>query len=407
MLHGSGNAALGSVLVVGTFDTKASELVYLAEQVANAGGTPLLVDIGTTRASVGVDVGSDEVAAHHPQGVDAVLGLNDRGSAVSAMGIAFADYISSESETISGIIGAGGSGGTSVITSGMRRLPLGIPKVIVSTVASGNVTSYVGVSDITMMYSVTDIAGLNHISRTILQNAAYAVVGMVSAPRSKHHTKSSIGMTMFGVTTPCVQQVMAHLENDYDCVVFHATGVGGQAMEKLLDSGFLAGAIDVTTTEVADYLVGGVMPATSDRFGAFERSKLPLVLSVGAVDMVNFGAPGSVPPQYAGRRFYRHNAEITLMRTTAEENIQIGAWIAERLNRCEGPVRILLPENGVSALDAPGQPFHDPEADAALFETLEKMLHQSKMRTVTRVPVHINDPTFSKELVQSLREVIQ
>ena len=247
-------------------------------------------------------------------------------------------------DDVAGALGIGGSGGTALVAPGFRTLPIGIPKLIVSTVASGQVGGYVGASDITMMYSVTDLAGLNRITRVILSNAAGAIIGMVQA-RERQAERSgptddrpAIGLTMFGVTTPCVRMLEAALTNEFDCLVFHATGTGGQSMEKLADSGLLSAVLDITTTEVCDYLLGGIFPCTDDRFGAIARSKLPYVGSCGALDMVNFGPPETVPDRYAGRLLYRHNPHVTLMRTSPAENAQIGAWIGERLNRCEGPV---------------------------------------------------------------------
>ena len=299
------------------------------------------------------------------------------------------------------MLGIGGSGGTALISRGMRALPIGVPKLMVSTMASGNVAAYVGPSDITMMYSVTDMAGLNRISRRVLGNAAHAVAGMMLhtvPPQSQQ--RPSLGLTMFGVTTPCVQQISKLLNSRFDCLVFHATGTGGQSMEKLLDDGYISGVLDITTTEVCDYLIGGVLPCTGDRFGAVARTRAPYVGSCGALDMVNFAAPETMPERYRGRKFYPHNPQITLMRTTVEENIQQARWIAERLNRCEGEVRFLLPMGGVSALDAPGQAFWDPAADAALFDTLASELRQTEHRKLVRVPCHINDALFAETAVK-------
>ena len=286
----------------------------------------------------------------------------------------------------------------------MRALPVGTPKLMVSTVASANVAAYVGPSDIAMMYSVTDIAGLNRISRTVLANAAHAIAGMASRePPVAADTKPAIGLTMFGVTTPCVTRVCELLGPAYDCLVFHATGTGGQSMEKLVNSGLVAGVIDVTTTEVCDLLMGGVFPCTDDRFGAIARTKVPYVGSCGALDMVNFGAVDTVPERYRNRNLYVHNPQVTLMRTTPEECARMGEWIGHKLNACEGEVRFLLPEGGVSLLDAPGQAFHDPEADAALFAALEATVQQTDRRRLIRLPHNINDPAFADALVEEFR----
>ena len=320
------------------------------------------------------------------------------------MGEAFASFLL-EFDRFDAILGIGGGGGTSIITRGMRALPIGVPKLMVSTLASGDVGPYVDVSDIVMMPSITDLAGLNSVSRMVLRNAAFAIAGMAAAPVARDDDKPSIGLTMFGVTTPCVTRIVETLRDRYDCLVFHATGTGGRAMEKLADSDKLLGVIDVTTTEVADHLVGGVLSAGPDRLGAIARGRLPYVGSVGALDMVNFWALESVPDQFRRRKLHVHNPQVTLMRTTPEECRQIGAWIAERLNACEGPLRFLIPEKGVSALDIAGGPFFDPEADAALFNALENGLRETSDRRLIRLPLHINDPEFSDALVENFLEV--
>jgi len=394
------------IYVIGTADTKGRELEYVKSLIAAAGAPVILVDVGTRSPQVAVDVAAAEVAASHPRGAQFVLGGNDRGAAVEAMGEAFSRYIASRSD-IAGVIGLGGGGGTSIVTAGMRRLPVGVPKLMVSTLAAGDVTQFVGASDITMMYSVTDVAGLNRISRVVLGNAAHAIAGMAMHTLPDAKARPAIGLTMFGVTTACVTQVVSLLDKDFDCLVFHATGTGGRSMEKLADSGMLVGVIDVTTTEICDQLVGGVLSAGPDRLGAIARTRIPYVGSVGALDMVNFWAIETVPERFRGRKLYRHNPNVTLMRTTASECRAIGTWIAERLNACDGPVRFLIPEKGVSALDAPGQVFHDPEADDALFAALEKTLKQTASRQMTRLPCHINDPEFSAALVEQFQAIVQ
>jgi uncharacterized protein (UPF0261 family) len=282
-----------------------------------------------------------------------------------------------------------------------------VPKVMVSTVASSNVAPYVGPADIAMMYSVTDVAGLNRISRRVLGNAANAIAGMVNGalPPSAGDLPP-IGLTMFGVTTPLVTRLAEALSASYDPLVFHATGTGGQSMEKLVDSAMLVAVLDMTTTEVADHLVGGVFSAGPDRFGAIARTGIPYVGSVGAVDMVNFGALDTVPARFEGRNLHVHNPQVTLMRTTVEENRAIGEFIAEKLNACSGPVRFLLPEGGVSMIDSPGQPFHDPDADAALFETIEKKLVPTADRTLQRVPANINDGAFADAVLAAFDDVM-
>ncbi len=389
--------AARTIYVVGTTDTKASELAMLCANLRAGHGDVLLVNVGTQAASEDGDVTAREVAEHHPDGADAVLGLRDRGQAVAAMATAFALFLPTRTD-IAGVIGIGGGGGTAIITAGMRTLPYGIPKIMVSTMASGNTAPYVGISDLIMMPAVTDLAGLNSVNRVILHNAAQAMLGMVAFAAPKDVAKPAIGLTMFGVTTPCVAAIVSTLPN-HDCLVFHATGTGGQTMEKLADSGQLTGFIDITTTEVADYLLGGVLPCTADRFGAVARSGLPWVGSVGALDMVNFGATETVPSGYRDRLLYHHNPQVTLMRTTPAECHAIGTWIAHRLNLCQGPVRLLLPEDGISSLDAPGSAFYDPNARTALFAALETTLHQSPNRKITRLPHHINHPAFAAACV--------
>jgi uncharacterized protein (UPF0261 family) len=393
------------IYVIGTGDTKERELQYVKSVIEAAGVPAVLVDISTRGSARSANVTAAEVAAHHDKGKDAVLGLDDRGTAVGAMSEALCKFLATRDD-IGGVIGLGGSGNTGIVTTGMRSLPIGLPKVMVSTLASGNVAPYVGPCDICMMYSVTDVAGINSISRVVLGNAAHAIVGMVQREvPTVASDKKQIGLTMFGVTTPCVDQVRASLEGDYECLVFHATGIGGQSMEKLVDSGFLSGVIDVTTTEVADFLVGGILPCTEDRFGAIARTKVPYVASVGALDMVNFWGKNTIPEEFRQRNLYMHNPQVTLMRTKPEENQRFGEWIASRLNTCEGPVRMLIPEKGVSAIDAEGKQFHDPVADRALFEALAANLKQTENRKLVRLPHHINDKAFSDALVRAFREI--
>ncbi|TPK39620.1 Tm-1-like ATP-binding domain-containing protein [Mesorhizobium sp. B2-5-3] len=392
------------IYVVGTADTKGEELAFLADAIAATGAAVCRVDVGTRAASVPVDIAAGDVAGHHPGGRDAVLAGDDRGAAVAAMGIAFARFARSRND-IAAMIGIGGGGGTSIVTAGMRTLPLGLPKIMVSTLASGDTAPYVDISDIIMMPSVTDMAGLNQLSRVVLYNAAQAISGMAARPPPPPEGKPSIGLTMFGVTTPCVTAIADQLRSTYDCMVFHATGTGGRSMEKLADSGLLSGVIDITTTEVCDLLFGGVLPATEDRFGAVARTDLPYVGSVGALDMVNFWAPATIPDPYRGRLFYEHNPNVTLMRTTAQECRKIGEWIGTRLARCKGPVHFLVPEKGVSALDIKGGAFFDPQADAALFEAIERTIKPNATRRLTRLPLHINDPRFAKAAVAAFLEI--
>jgi uncharacterized protein (UPF0261 family)/ABC-type branched-subunit amino acid transport system ATPase component len=396
----SGRAAY----VAGTFDTKARELFFIRQCLEKLGLRVVTVDLSTSGKPSPASVHPREVARHHPQGEGAVFS-GDRGSAVTGMALAFEQYVRTRRD-LGGIISAGGSGGTSLATPGMRALPIGVPKVMVSTMASGDVRPYVGPSDICMMYSVTDVQGINRISEKVLANAAHALAGMVTHPPAQSAvTKPAIGLTMFGVTTPCVQAVSKRLQDDYDCLVFHATGVGGQSMEKLAESGLLEGVIDVSTTEVADEIGGGVLSAGPTRMDVFARLALPYVGSCGALDMVNFGAWDSVPERFKARKLYRHNPTVTLMRTTVEENRQIGEFIAAKLNAMQGPVRFLIPEGGVSAIDKPGQPFHDPEADRMLFTTIEQRFRAGSERKLIRLPHHLNDDAFADALVAAWHDV--
>ena len=396
----------GRAYVAGTLDTKAAELGFLRDVLAGAGVPVTLVDLGTGGSGQGGDVDARTVASHHPDGAEAVF-TGDRGSAVTGMAVAFERFIQSRDD-VAGLIGAGGSGNTVLLSRAMRALPIGVPKVLVSTIASGDVRAIVGSSDICLLNAVADVQGINSITRLVLGNAANALAGMIlhRPPAAAADEKPALALSMFGVTTPCVQAVTAALDRDYDCLVFHATGAGGQAMEKLVDSGLVRGLIDVTTTEIADELVGGILSAGPDRLGAVIRSGLPWVGSVGALDMVNFGPRETVPPRFEGRQFYIHNPTVTLMRTTPEENARIGAWLVERINRMTGPVRFLIPEGGVSLIDVPGAPFHDPEADRALFAAIESGWVAAPNRRLTRLPHAVNDPEFAQALVEALREII-
>lgn len=387
-----------SVYAIATMDTKGEEIAYVASCLRRAGVQVKTVDVGTFQPpTIDPDIRREEVLAGRP-----LKPGGDRGAAVSAMSEALADYLDHQCEagSVTGVIGIGGSGGTAIVTAAMRRLPIGLPKLMVSTVASGNVSQYVDCSDLTMMYSVVDVAGLNSVSARVLGNAAHAMAGMVSHELNLREPKPTLGMTMFGVTTPCVDAVRKSLSAaGYDCLVFHATGSGGRAMEKLVASGLIEGVLDISTTEVADQVVGGTFPSGPSRFEAMIEAKIPLVLSVGALDMVNFGSLESVPEKFKSRNLHVHNAQVTLMRTTAEECRQIAVWIAGKLNRATAPWSLLIPERGVSMLDAAGAPFFDPLADEALFDELEKQIEASESRAIVRLPYHINDPPFAEALV--------
>ena len=394
---------MSRVYAIATMDTKGSEIAFVAERIRSCGIEVQTVDVGTKAPAIGMpDVSREQVAARSPDAH--ALTLTDRGEAVTAMSAALVEFLVAEHAAgkVAGVIGIGGGGGTALITPALRALPVGVPKVMVSTMASGNVGPYVDCTDLTMMYSVVDVAGINSVSRRVLANAAHAIAGMVQHSLPNVAEKPTLGMTMFGVTTPCVDAVRKLLEaQGYDCLVFHATGSGDRAMEKLVRSELIQGVIDVTTTAVADEVVGGVLACGPHRFDAILNARVPYVLSVGALDMVNFGAQETVPAKFQGRRLHVHNAQVTLMRTTAEENRQFARWIANKLNRSTSPLTLLIPERGLSTIDAPGQPFHDPDADAALFEELERSVEQTEQRRIERLSLHINDPEFAAALVST------
>jgi uncharacterized protein (UPF0261 family)/ABC-type branched-subunit amino acid transport system ATPase component len=398
------------VVVAGTLDTKGDELRFIRDIIKDKGVRVRLVDLSTSDRSAGADVTPQEVALHHPRGA-AALASGDRGVAVAAMAEAFKAWTLRQ-PNILGIISAAGSGGTAMVTPAMQALPVGTPKLMISTMASGNVRQYVGATDITMMHSVTDVQGLNLVSREVLTNGANAMAAMARGRLDRQRQKTPlraglekpiVGLTMFGVTTTAVQQMTKLLETEWECLVFHATGIGGQSMEKLIESGMITGVIDATTTEICDMMMGGILPATEDRFGAVIRTKLPYIGSCGALDMVNFAAPDTIPVHYKDRLFYQHNPQITLMRTTPDENRRMGEWIGARLNLMDGPVRFFLPEGGVSALDAPGQAFENRTARDALFSALERTVRVTPNRQLIRVPHHINDPAFAAIIVQAFR----
>ncbi len=394
------------VYVIGTCDTKAAELAYACDRVRAAGADPVLVDVSTGDASQPADVAAAEIAASHPDGADAVLGSKDRGEAVTRMAEALTHWLCARVD-IGAVLGLGGSGNTALVTQAMRALPVGVPKLMVSTVASGQVTQYVGATDLGMVYSVTDVAGLNAISRRVIGNAAHAAAGMAknTIPEASGDLPG-VGITMFGVTTTCVEHLRKELAGKVEPYVFHATGTGGASMEKLADSGLVTGLLDVTATEIADHLVGGVMPCSADRYGVVARSGIPWVGSVGAVDMVNFAGRETVPDKFSDRQLLVHNPQITLMRTTPSENAQIARFLTERLNRCDGPVTLFLPLGGVSAVDAPGMPFHDPEADDALFTTIRDTFKPGPRRHLIELPLHINDPAFASAMADEFLRML-
>jgi len=392
-----------NIYIAATFDTKSTEACYIRDLILATGLSVITVDLSAKSfANSEADITPETIASYHPEGATAVF-QEERGPSMAAMTVAFSNFILSRND-IAGIIGLGGSGGTSLITNAMQKLPIGLPKLMVSTMASGEVSSYVGSSDIFMLYSVTDIAGLNRISRPILANAAHSIAGAVKYQATQiKDDKPAIGLTMFGVTTTCVQALSNALHDDYDCIVFHATGTGGTAMEKLVDSGLINAVLDITTTEVCDMLFNGVLACTPERFDSIARTKVPYIGSCGALDMINFGAPSTIPADYDGRARYYHNPQVTLIRTNPEENRQMGIWIGEKLNACEGEVRFFIPEGGISALDAPEQALWSPESDKALFDALTETVKQTDKRRLIRLPYHINDPLFAEAVLNEFK----
>ena len=396
-----------TVWIVGTFDTKAAEFHYIAQCLRDQGVACLTVDVSTSEsAHRGADMDAATVAAYHPQGAAAVY-TGKRGSAISAMAHALRECVLAHQHELAGMLGAGGSGAAALVSSALQALPVGMPKVLVTTMAAGDVRPYVGASDIFMLYPVTDVSGINSISATVLANAAHAMAGMVKFDKPQLlSSKPAVGLTMFGVTTPCVQAVTDALSVDFDCIVFHATGSGGQAMEKLAVSGLLQAVLDITTTEITDELVGGELSAGPDRLDAIAKAGVPYVGSLGALDIVNFWAMDTVPQKFRHRKLHQHNQNVTLMRTDESESAEIGKWLAHKLNKMTGPVRMLVPSGGFSALDAPGKDFWLPEANMVLIDELQLGFVQSPEHQLRILPHHINSPEFSKTLVDALKEVL-
>ncbi len=393
-----------TIALLGTLDTKGDEHGFVAEQIRQRGHRTLVIDVGTVGAPlIAPDVTREEVAALAGLDLAAIIARNDRGEAVAAMSKAAPIILSKlhGEGKIDGVISLGGGGGTAIATAGMRALPIGFPKLMVSTLASGNTAQYVGVKDIVMMPSIVDVAGLNRISRQILTRAAGAICGMVEAEMPAIEDKPIVVASMFGNTTECVQQAKAILENaGYEVLVFHATGIGGRTMETIIESGLVAGVLDLTTTEWADEIVGGVLGAGPTRMDAAAKRGVPAVVAPGCLDMVNFHAPETVPARFAGRTFYHHNPQVTLMRTNAEESARLGAILAEKVNASTGPVTVLIPQKAISIISAEGQPFHDPAADAALFEAIKSNLRDEI--TVIEIACGINDPAFAKAAAKTL-----
>jgi uncharacterized protein (UPF0261 family) len=395
---------MATIALLGTMDTKGDEHDFVAKQIRSRGHKTLLIDVGTDQAPrVQPDVSREEVARIAGLDLSALVARHDRGECVAAMADAAAAVLlklHGEKE-IDGVISLGGGGGTAIATAGMRALPLGFPKLMVSTLASGNTAQYVGVKDIVMFPSIVDVAGINRISRVILARAAGAICGMVETTVPSGEDRPIVVASMFGNTTDCVQRAKALVESaGYEVLVFHATGTGGRTMESLIESGMVAGVLDITTTEWADELVGGILGAGPARLDAAAKAGTPAVVAPGCLDMVNFGPRDTVPAKFAGRRFYQHNPQVTLMRTTPEECAELGRILAEKVNAYRGPVTILLPLKAVSVISAPGGAFHWPEADAALFDSIRK--HLRRDIPVVELDAAINDPAFAEACADAL-----
>jgi uncharacterized protein (UPF0261 family) len=400
------------VALVGTLDTKGQEYDFLRRTLLSCGVESLLIDVGVLgEPAVLADISRAAVAVAAASTLEEAANQSARGQAIAIMAKGGTRVVLelAQQGRIDGILGLGGTGGTTLVTEIMRALPLGFPKLMVSTVASGDTRPYVGTSDITMMYSVLDIAGINKFSSRILANAAGAIAGMVAVEAPPFEAEKPVVVaSMFGLTTPAVEVARTYLEeNGYEVLVFHATGAGGASMEALIDAGLVAGVLDMTTTELADELVGGVFPGGPTRLTAAGRAGIPQVVSLGALDMVNFGAPDTVPAKFEDRLFYKHNASVTLMRTSVAECKELGARIADRLSRSTNgsSSTVFIPEAGFSGIDAPGQVFHDPAADADLIQALRSSL-VGGIKIVSR-DVTINDPEFALEMAKTLHADIQ
>jgi uncharacterized protein (UPF0261 family) len=395
---------MGTIAILGTMDTKGQEHAFVADQIRKHGHKCLVIDVGMLEEpQLKPDITRFDVAQASGKDLKALVAKRDRGEAVAAMSEGAPIVLSqlAAEKKIDGVISLGGGGGTAIATAAMRALPIGFPKVMVSTLASGNTAQYVGVKDIVMFPSIVDVAGLNRISRQILSRAAGAICGMVEAEPPQGDAKSVIVASQFGNTTDCVTHARKLLEAEgYEVLVFHATGTGGRTMESLIESGMVTGVLDITTTEWADELVGGILNAGPTRLEAAARNGVPAIVTPGCLDMVNFGPPDTVPAKFKGRNFYQHNPQVMLMRTTPEEGAQLGKILAQKINLSKGPVTVLLPLKAISVISAPGQKFHDPAADKALFDNLKQNLR--KDIPVTEIDCAINDPQFAEACAREL-----
>lgn len=397
---------MATIAILGTMDTKGEEHAFVAEQIKTRGHQTLVIDVGTLGAPLlKPDITRNEVAISVGADFEAVVSRHDRGEAIKMMSEGAPVVLArlAAEGLIEGVISLGGGGGTAIGTAAMRALPIGFPKLMVSTLASGNTAQYVGVKDIVMFPSIVDVAGLNRISRQVLTRAAGAICGMVEAKPQAGEDRPIIVASMFGNTTDCVQAARKILEGaGYEVLVFHATGTGGRTMESLIETGLVAGVLDITTTEWADELVGGFLTAGPTRLEAAARMGIPAIVTPGCLDMVNFHAPESVPARFQGRTFYVHNPQVTLMRTNAEEGTRLGEVIAGKLNSSKGPATFLIPLRGISVISQPGQAFFNQAADEALFASLKQYLRPGI--EVKEVDCSINDPRFAAACAEGLLE---
>lgn len=400
---------MACIAVMGTLDTKGEEHVWLAHEIRQRGHETLLIDVGTgTPARVEHQITRHEVLASADMDVAEVLTGADRGKSVTAMAKAAPVLLEKlvRDHRIQGVVSLGGGGGTAIATAAMRALPIGFPKLMISTLASGNTAQYVGTKDIVMMPSIVDVAGLNRISRMIFSRGAGAICGMVESNLAVAQDKPVIVASMFGNTTQCVEDAKKVLEAaGFEVLIFHSTGMGGRCMESLIESGMVSAVMDITTTEWADEYVGGILSAGPQRLEAAGRMGLPTVVVPGCLDMVNFGQPETVPAEFKGRTFYHHNPQVTLMRTTPEECSAIGRIIAEKINAYTGPVAVLLPTKAISLVSAPGQPFHSPEADQALFSAIRETLHPDIR--IKEMDEEINSPEFARVCAETLLDLME
>lgn len=399
---------MSTIAVLGTLDTKGLEHAYVAELIRQRGHQTLIIDMGTgAPPQITPDIPREVVAATGCVDLAGIVARQDRGEAVAAMAGAGAVLLSKlvAEGRIHGVISLGGGGGTAIGTAAMRALPVGFPKLMVSTLAAGNVAPYVGTKDIVMFPSIVDVSGMNRLSRVLLARAAGAICGMVETSVPEAQDKPLIAASMFGNTTTCVNAAKQILENaGYEVLVFHATGTGGKIMESLVESGIISGVLDITTTEWADELVGGILGAGPTRLDAAGKAGVPAIVTPGCLDMVNFGERATVPVRFAGRTFYQHNPQVTLMRTSPEECAELGRILAEKVNAYRGPVEVLLPLKAISIISAPGQPFYDPQADKALFDSIKQ--HLKPEVPVIEMDCEINAPEFSAACANALLQML-